>query len=298
MSLFAIFKKNSKVGADSIVESSEFIDDPANIEQSDDELMTTLSIASDWRIEREQEYVLNFLSNELHPLKPNQLSLSAIDIIENEYTGDWHVQAFIRSSLNHPITLGNAELILLDADGNSLATQEFNLSDLGSLPSLSHRPWIFIFEKSNIKVDQPLPSNWSLAFNVQSLIPHSLELEESWENALAEEQKSALRNIVNNLPALKPREVNITGFQVKFTDEQNLSVSIFIRNGFTHHINLEKISLEVLDANAELVVQGSFELENFKVKANTSKPWTFIFPKEMIQHENPDFTRWTARLRN
>lgn len=298
MSLFAIFKKNSKVGADSIVESSEFIDDSANIAQSDDELITTLSIAPDWRIEREQEYVLKFLSNELHPLKPNQLSLSGIDIIENEYTGDWHVQAFIRSSLNQPITLGNAELILLDANGNSLATQEFNLSELGSIPSLSHRPWIFIFEKRNIKVDQSLPSEWSLAFNVQSLIPHSLELEESWENALAEEQKSALRNIVHNLPALKPREVNISGFQVKFTDEHNLSVSIFIRNGFTHHINLEKISLEVLDANAELVVQGSFKLENFKVKANTSKPWTFIFPKEMIQHENPDFTRWTARLRN
>ncbi|HSP23155.1 MAG TPA: accessory Sec system S-layer assembly protein [Planococcus sp. (in: firmicutes)] len=296
MSVFSIFKKNTKVGTDSIIDSSEFIEGPQSTAEANNELTTKLSIAPGWKVEREQEYVLKFLSNDLQALKPNQLSLSGIDIIQDKDTGNWHVQAFIRSSLNKSITLGKTELLLLDADNNPLATQEFNLSELGSLPPLSNRPWIFIFEKQNIKTENSLPALWTLAFNVQSLVPHSLDLEETWENALLEEQKSALRNIVKGLPALKPREVNIIGFQAKITEEHDLNISVFIRNGCAHHVNLEKISLEVLDAKAEVVAQGSFKLENFMVKANTSKPWTFIFPKEMVLKENPDFTRWTARL--
>lgn len=296
MSVFSIFKKNSKVITDSIIDSSEFIEVPVSVAEPNNEVFTNLSIAPGWKVEREHEYVLKFLSNDLLPLKPNQLSLSGIDIIQDKNTGNWHVQAFIRSSLNQSITLGKTELLLLDADNNPLATQEFNLSELGSLPPLSNRPWIFIFEKQNIKNENSLPPKWTFAFNVQSLVPHSLDLEESWENALIEEQKSALRNIVKGLPSLKTREVNIIGFQAKVTDENGLNISIFVRNGCPHHINLEKISLEVIDASAEIVARGSFKLENFMVKANTSKPWTFIFPKEMIQKDDPDFTRWTVRL--
>lgn len=296
MSIFSLFKKDAKTGRDSVVDSKELIDESPEKTGEMQEIFTSLSISPEWNPSKEQEYVLKFLSNDLQPLKPNQLSLAGIGIEEEISTGKWHVQAFLRSSLDRPITLGKAELLLLDADHNTVAAQEFDLALLGSLPPQSDRPWIFTFDKKNIKIEDPSSLEWSLAFNVQSLVPHSLDLEESWEQALTPQQKTALENAVKNLPALKPREVNIIGFQSKFTETGDLAASIFIRNGYTKHIKLEQVPLEILDAHGQLVSKGSFKLENFTVKANTSRPWTFIFPKHLLQIENPDLSRWTARF--
>lgn len=296
MSIFSLFKKDAKTGRDSVIDSNELVGESPEENGEDREVTTSLSISPDWNLTKEQEYVLKFLSNDLQPLKPNQLSLAGIGIEEELSTGNWHVQAFLRSSLDREIKLGKVELLLLDSDQQPVAAQEFDLAQLGSLPPQSDRPWIFTFDKKNINIEDPTTLEWSLAFNVQSLAPHSLDLEESWEQSLTPEQKKALENAVKNLPALKPREVNIIGFQSKFTETGDLAVSIFIRNGHTQHINLEQIPLEILDAKGQLVTKGSFKLDGFTVKANTSRPWTFIFPKNLIQIENPDLSRWTARF--
>ena len=296
MSIFSLFKKEVKTGSDSIIDSTELIGESLEETGEAAQVVTSLSISPEWNLAKEQEYVLKFLSNDLQPLKPNQLSLAGIGIEKEISTGDWHVQAFMRSSLDRPITLGKAELLVLDGDQNPVASQEFDLSLLGALPPQSDRPWIFTFDKKNIKSEDPSALEWTLAFNVQSLVPHSLDLEESWAQALSPEQKTALENAVKNLPALKPREVNIVGFQSKFTENGDFAVSVFIRNGHTRHINLEQAPLEILDANGQLVSKGSFKLDGFTVKANTTRPWTFIFPKKLLLIDNPDLSRWTARF--
>lgn len=296
MSIFSFFNKTTKTGRDATISSTEVVEGTASQTDTEGDIHTSLSISPDWKISKEQEYVLKFLSNDLQPLKKDQLSLSGIDIEMDKRTGNWNVQAFLRSSLDRPMTLGKAELLLLDGDSQVLAAQEFDLSTLGAIPALSNRPWVFQFEKANIKALEVPAENWTLAFNVQSLVPHSLDLDPAWEEALPEEQKNALSAIVKELPALNPREVNITGFQSKLTPEGNLAASVFIRNGHTQHIQLEKLPLEVLDATGQQIVSGSFELDKLEVKANTSKPWTFIFPKEMLQIQEPDLSRWTARV--
>lgn len=296
MSIFSFFKKTTKTGLNSSIDSSELVEGTTGSTDEKQDVQTALSIAPEWQISKEQEYVLKFLSNDLPPLKADQLSLAGIDIDVEENSGDWNVQAFFRSSLETPITLGKAELLLMDADNKAIAAQEFNLSEIGALPPLSNRPWIFKFNKNNITATAAPTDQWTLAFNVQSLVPHSLDLDPAWDSVLPDDQKEALGEIVKNLPALKPREVNITGFQSKFTKDGSLAASVFIRNGHTQHIQLEKLPLEVLDATGTQVVKGSFKLDDLIVKANTSKPWTFIFPKETLQIEEPDLSRWTARV--
>lgn len=296
MNLFSFFKNAKKTGTDTTVSSSELLEGASEEHHNQNEVNTSLSIAPGWKVSKEQEYVLKFLSNDLPPLKADQLSLSGIEIDVDKGKGDWNVQAFFRTSLDRPIKLGKAELMLLDERHEVLASQEFDLSELGTLPAFSNRPWIFKFDQKNLNATEVPNDQWSLAFNVQSLVPHSLDLEPAWDEALPKEQKASLKELVKNLPALKPREVNITGFQSRFTDDGSLAVSIFIRNGHTKHIQLEKLPLEVLDARGEQVAKGAFKLNNLEVKANTSKPWTFIFPKEMLKTETPDFSRWTARV--
>ncbi|MBW9234195.1 SLAP domain-containing protein, partial [Leptospira santarosai] len=53
---------------------------------------------------------------------------------------------------------------------------------------------------------------------------------------------------------------------------------------------------EVLDANGNIVAQGAFMIDQLKVNANTSKPWTFLFPKEMVINKDPDMSKWTVRV--
>lgn len=295
MNLFSFFKKAEKTGTESTIDSKEIVDG-VQASNEDSDIETTLSFHPEWNIPQEQEYVFRFLSNELEPLKPNQISLSGIDIDVDPANGSWLVKAFFRSSLDQQISVGEVELMLLDEEGNTLASDEFDLKELGDLPARSARPWIFVFTKDNVFAETPPKENWKLAFNVQSMVPHKLELEQAWEDGLSEEQKDGLAKVVEGLPKLKPREVNISGFQVKEQEDGGIAASVFIRNGHSKQINIEKLPLELIDATGDLVATGSFSLAPLSVKANTTKPWTFIYPKEMIQKETPDLSRWTVRV--
>lgn len=295
MNFLSFFKKTEKTGKESAVDSKEIIES-VDASTNTDEVVTKLSYHPEWTVPQEQEYVFRFLSNELAPLKPNQISLSGIEVEVDPATEGWLVKAFFRSSLDQAIQMEEVELLLLDENEEVIASQQFDLSELGNIPPRSARPWIFVFDKANITGETPPVENWTLAFNVQSMMPHRLDLAPSWDEGLAEEQKKMLEETVANLPKLNPREVNITGFQVKAEEDGSIATSVFIRNGHSKEINIEQLPLELLDANQEVVARGTFKLEDFSVKANTTKPWTFIFPKSLVQKEDADFSRWVAKI--
>ena len=296
MKLFNLFKKTEKTGLDSTVESEEILEN-GQAGSGDEDIETELSLHEQWSLTQEQEYVFRFLANELEPLKPNQISLSGIDIDLEPTNGSWLVKAFFRSSLDQAITVGEIELLLLDEEGNTAASAEFDLNELGEIPARSARPWVFVFEKKDQLAEEIPATNWKLVFNVHSMMPHQLELAPTWEEQLPAEQKEALANIVKDLPKLKPREVNIAGFQIQAQDAGTIAASVFVRNGHSKQINIEKLPLELIDATGELVARGTFDLDPpLSVKANSTTPWTFIYPKELVKKEDPDFSRWTIRV--
>ena len=138
---------------------------------------------------------------------------------------------------------------------------------------------------------------WQLAFNLISLRGHQLDLDETWKTQLPQEQQDALAEIVKTLPKLGKTEVNFTGLQVKLQENGNLAASIFIRNGNDKAINLEQIPLEIIDANGKKVASGSFKTDPvLTVQPNSTKPWTFIFPAELVDADGADLSRWTTRV--
>lgn len=296
MKLFNLFKKTEKTGLESTVASDEILANAA-AQSGDEDIETALSLHPEWTLSQEQEYVFRFLANELEPLKPNQISLSGIDIDFEPANDSWLVKAFFRSSLDQAITVGPIELLLLDEEGKTAASAEFDLNELGEIPARSARPWVFVFTKEDQIADTMPAENWKLAFNVHSMRPHQLELAPTWEEQLPAEQKEALAEIVNGLPKLKPREVNIAGFQIQQQDDGGIAASVFVRNGHSKQINIEKLPLELIDAAGDLVAKGTFDLKpELSVKANSTTPWTFIYPKELVQKSAPDFSRWTIRV--
>ncbi|MET3576795.1 accessory Sec system S-layer assembly protein [Bhargavaea ullalensis] len=295
MNFFSMFKKTDKKGADSTV-SSEELTEGVQAAGGDELIDTALSLHPEWQVPQEQEYVFRFLANELEPLKPNQLSLAGIDIDEDERNGQWLVKAFFRSSVPQPVQMGPVELLLVTKDGKLAASKEFDMQELGELEPETARPWVFVFDKQDQFLQEKPEEGWTLNFNVQSLAPHRLELKPEWENSLDEEQKQALGELVKSLPALRPRELNMTGFQARPQDDGGMAIALLIRNGYSRKINLEQLPLEVVDAAGDVICKGTFTLPPLEVSANTTTPWTFVFPKEVVQKQNPDLSRWTARV--
>lgn len=294
MGLFSFFKKTDKVGKDSAVSSNEVVKGGAAAKKG--EVKTKLSYHPDWDVPKEQQYIFNFLANDLQPLKPNQLSLSAINI-ETDNAGNWLVKAFFRSSLAQSVELGEIELFIIDAEGNKIAGQTFDFKELGTIPPESARPWVFVFKKESIEVEEIPAEGWQLAFNLISLRGHQLDLDETWKKQLPKEQQDQLAEIVKTLPKLGKTEVNFTGLQLKLQESGSLAASIFIRNGNDKAINLEQLPLEIVDANGKQVAKGSFKMEPvLTIQANSTKPWTFIFPAELVDAEGADLSRWTARV--
>ncbi|WP_341322387.1 accessory Sec system S-layer assembly protein [Solibacillus sp. FSL H8-0523] len=299
MGLFDLFKKGDKVGKDSAIDSSSVVKSGAKTSKKDAnrDVVTKLSFHPEWDVPQEQKYVFNFLANDLAPLKPNQLSLSAINIEPALANGSWNVKAFFRSSLAEAIELGEIELLILDKEDNRLASHYFDFKELGVIPAESARPWIFNFPKSAITAEDVPAEGWKISFNLLSLRGHQLDLDDTWKKQLPKEQQEKLAEIVKTLPKLGKTEVNFTGLQTKLNDDNSLHASIFIRNGHDKAINLEQLPLEIVDARGEIVAKGSFKLDPvLTVQPNTTKPWTFIFPAQLVTAEGADLSRWTARV--
>lgn len=298
MSLFSFFKKSDKVGKANTIDSKELLNNTEKEnESSDRDVVTKLSFHPNWEVPREQQYIFSFLANELEPLKPNQLSLSAINIEKDDKSGAWNVKAFFRSSLSQAIELGEIELLILDKDDKKLASKQFDFKELGTIPPESARPWVFIFNIASIETNEIPEDGWKIAFNLISLRGHQLDLDSTWKEQLPKEQQELLIQVVKGLPKLTKSEINFTGLQAKLQDDHSLHASIFIRNGNEKAINLEQLPLEIIDANGKQIAKGSFKMDPaLTVQPNSTKPWTFIFPAELVNAEDADLSRWTARV--
>lgn len=297
MAIFDFLKRNKenvgKQGADSTVDSKDLF----GVEGTDTgrEVKTALSFPPNAKITPEDRYYFQFLNNELTPLKENQVSLSGIELKVED--GKVMITAFVRNSLPKAIEFrGATPLLLLGPNDEVIARQEFDLTQIGEIPAESSRPWGFLFEEKNVKVAEIPQTDWKLAFELEKEKgPHALDLEESWEKSLAEKDKEQLENLVKGMTPPKPGEVNFMGIQARLAEKDgSLHVTILIRNGSENNLSLQQIPLVVEDASGDVIAKGGFKLEKLNVKANTSKPWTFIFPKEMLLKEEIDLSKWKA----
>ncbi|MBM7570261.1 accessory Sec system S-layer assembly protein [Aquibacillus albus] len=287
-------EKVNKAREDNAIDADQILKEENESLDTDGELIETeLSFHPDWKVPTEQRYVYAFHNSECSLLKPNQLSLAGIDI--EKQGKNYVVTAFIRQTLSKSIKLKDTPILLIGPDNEKLGRKVFDLSKAGVIPANSSRPWQFVFKPKDlyIKEEDIATDNWSLAFELKPTSrKNQLDLADSWKKSLADESVKSLEKLVANAAPLKPGEMNFMGIDAKFNENKDLSVTILMRNGSEKNVYFEQIPLKIEDASGDLVAQGNFKLEKFEVKANTSKPWTFIFPQSLLQKENPDLKKW------
>lgn len=256
---------------------------------------TKLVFHPDWEMSNQEKYVYRFEHQKLPLLKPNQISISGLKLLEHE--GDIVVIAFLRNTLQKAVRFDSINLVIVDKENQPIAKREFDMDSIEELEAMSCMPWRFLFTQEDRLSDTIPDQDWKIAFELQSKSTpeeHQLDLDQSWENQVSPVQKEQLVQLVASLPTLGSGEVNFMGIEAKFLDDHSFAVTMLIRNGSHKNIQLEQIPLIVEDAQGDIICQGGFKLESFEVKANTSKPWTFMFPAQLIMKTNPDLTKWRA----
>ncbi|KNB71873.1 accessory Sec system S-layer assembly protein [Brevibacillus reuszeri] len=261
-------------------------------------IVTTLSLHSSWKakLSQQEQYALSFMAQELAPLEAGNISLAGTSIVPHD--AGVEVTAFVRNSTDRPILLREMTLVVLFGDQQLFTRQTFDLGEVGEIPPRSARPWSFVFAREHFLQLDILLTNWKIAFELaqkKMVLPSQLELEESWIKALTDEQKNSLIELAKNLPALKEGEVNFQSMQLHRAEDGAIHVMLLIRNGSAQSLSFEQLPLALYDATGDKVAEGAFQL-NLTVNANTSKPWMFIYPPEMIQKAEPDFSGWKVGL--
>jgi accessory Sec system S-layer assembly protein len=292
----ALFNRKEK--AENLLNQTELDNvKPENLADTSGQVKTTLVFHPDWELSSQEKYVYMYKHQQLPLLKENQVSIHGLKLLQ--YEDGFVVVAFLQNTLPKSIQFETITILITGENGTALAKREFELDNIGKIPPLSCIPWRFLFENKDKLVDTLPDKDWSLAFEIKQTAPapHQLELEESWEKIyLSPGKKEQLEKIVASLPLLSADEVNIMGLDAKQTAEGNLVTTVLFRNGGHQDVQFNQFPLVIEDVSGEVICQGSFTLMDFNVKANTTKPWTFIFPKELLLKETPDLSKWRVYL--
>ncbi|WLV24429.1 accessory Sec system S-layer assembly protein [Aciduricibacillus chroicocephali] len=284
-------KKNKEKQQGKTVDAADVLaQQEAEAREASDEFETEVYIPSGWDVTEEERYVYAFHNSQAPKLKKNQISIYSMELLE-QGDGGAVITALVRNSVSQPIKFEDPTILLLGPDKEVIARKKFDLSVLGDISAFKAVPWKFSFDAEDLEPGAKLPSDdWMLAFELKA--EHSLDLDKTWEESIAEDTREALEKIVADAPKLKPGELNFMGLEAQVKDSGDLVVTFLIRNGTDKNVNIEQLPMGLKDATDEEVARGVFKLEDFTVKANTSKPWSFIFPESMVSKKDPDLSRW------
>jgi accessory Sec system S-layer assembly protein len=290
--MLSFLKRAKKKGQDTTISSNELLNGEEHVTHAT-AAKSKLHFHESWyEMNQEQKYIYQFLHKELPSLQENQLSLSGIEARIQDDT--YYVTTFIRSSIPKSIKLEQTTFLLLNKEKQVCARKRFDLSMLGEIPANTNMPWVFTFENDTWTGAMLSETDWQLAFELTR--EHQLELAPEWEAQLPEEQKQKLRDIVAGLQPPGEGEVNFFGIQAARKENNDLHITLLVRNGTRNNISISQLPLHISDASGEVIAKGSFTLTDFDVNANTSKPWTFIFPASLVIKEDIDLSKWQAAV--
>ncbi|MBO1581553.1 accessory Sec system S-layer assembly protein [Bacillus sp. XF8] len=288
--MLSFLRKAKKKGKDSVISSSQLL---GNEESSIKNISVkpTLYFHPSWsEIAQEQKYIYQFLNKDLGDLQENQISLAGI---EAEKQNDaYYVTTFIRNTVSQSIKLETITLQLLNKDEQLCARKAFHLSDLGVIPANTNMPWVFIFETDTMTEACLSKEDWQLVFELKP--EHKLDFDPTWEAQLTDNAKERLQKIVADLTPPAENEINFLGLQTELEESGELHATMFIRNGYNQNVKLEKLPLHISDASGDVIAKGIFTLANFTLKANSTKPWTFTFPANLLVKKDIDLSTWKA----
>lgn len=233
------------------------------------------------------------LHHNLPQMNENELNLAGIELaVTDRQTIE--VMAFIRSTLENPLSIESTPVTLLNNNLQPFAEKKENFEKLGILAPKTAKILKIEFSKNEIMKDEPdfdELKNWSIAFKQSIQTQHRVDLSDLDEDEISESTKKWLNEIDQKTP-LEENELSFLGFSAKQDEKKRLLVNLLIRNGTKDDLDIKQLPLKFYDATGELAAKGTFKIDDVTVRANTSKPITLVFPVSGIVKEDLDLSQW------
>ncbi len=122
----------------------------------------------------------------------------------------------------------------------------------------------------------------------------TLQFQEVWERTLSPNQKEQLHTFFKTLSP-DENELTVTPFLIKYKKNGGINATVFIHNGFNKPIQLNNLTIQIINDNGELIANHRFHPDLF-VQAKKTMPWSFVFPKHTVIKVDDVNEDWTISI--
>ncbi|USG65344.1 SLAP domain-containing protein [Brevibacillus ruminantium] len=261
---------------------------------------TELSLHPEWeaQLDNEKKYTLRFLQAELPKMTLGMVGVTGFSLMPQPQ-GGVTVAMFFRNGSPTPVSFRKIRLTVY-LDDTPFARMRLDLSDLGTIPPFSSRPWEVHFPAESFLHDNFDFQNWKVMLHgVKSpyVWPNELELDPEMEARMTARQKDRLEAIAYTLPPLKAGSVEITGFDIGKTKDGRLVIGLLFRNGRFSDFNPKVLKIAVYEKEGgDLVASGMIDAKKIRVRSKTSRPWMVVFPAEIIKKKDANLRDWYMEI--
>lgn len=246
------------------------------------------------RISDMQKSYLEEEMNEIIPeIQDGEVNVSGAYVFDE---GDkLEVKIYIVNGLSKPINFDKVPFYIVNSKGEKLAYQVFDLNEMGDVPPYSARPWKIYFDKSNVSVEEIPQDDWQIAFdnNIQAVEYVNLELEQI-PDEMEKSEINTFNEFMNSLPKLEEGQVSISVFTITQYKNNNLLMTLLVRNAINGSIKLEKLPITIKTSDGKIVLSGTFDLDDFEVNGHKARILSLVFQKELMLEEEIDLSTCTV----
>ncbi|WP_333860228.1 SLAP domain-containing protein [Clostridium sp.] len=123
-----------------------------------------------------------------------------------------------------------------------------------------------------------------------------LSLLDEEENVVSDVQKEIFEDEIKELPPIEEGQLNISG--IYFYDvEDKLEVKVYIRNGLSYNLNLNKIPLVITNSKGDVLASQKFNLSSLgTLPPHSARPLKLYFDKKNVKVDKINQDDWQVAL--
>lgn len=239
----------------------------------------------------QKEFIKEELA-ELPPINKGEVNIASSYIYD--IGESYEASIYIRNGLESEMSFQAVPLSVINSNGEVLASQIFDLIELGNIPPMSARPWKICFNKSSFSAKDIDIKDCKIVFdsNIKALKTVNVTLSNLPEG-IGELEKRKYEEFIENLPRLEKNTLSISTYSLEKDNDNNIVITIVIRNGSNKEAKLEKLPVKVVDKDGNIIVSGTFELtdEEIKVGSLSAILHRFIFQSNICVNTEIDLSK-------